>query len=63
MIGTSQLNMSTTVHEETLVEESPSPVKAIGNHMTLRDVSAIEKETEMETDITNADLSVSLLQF
>ncbi|CAF3418670.1 unnamed protein product [Rotaria socialis] len=63
MIGTSQLNMSTTVHEETLVEESQSPVKAIGNHMTLRDVSAIEKETEMETDITNADLSVSLLQF
>ncbi|CAF0983380.1 unnamed protein product [Rotaria magnacalcarata] len=63
MIGTSQLNVSTTVHEETLVEESQSPVKAIGNHMTLRDVSAIEKETEMETDITNADLSVSLLQF
>jgi hypothetical protein len=31
--------------------------------MTLRDVSAIEKETEMETDLTNPDLSVSLLPF
>ncbi|CAF2880299.1 unnamed protein product [Rotaria sp. Silwood2] len=63
MIVPSQLNMSTTVHEETLHEEPQSPTKAIVNHMTLRDVSAIEKETEMETDITNPDLSVSLLPF
>ncbi|CAF4662558.1 unnamed protein product [Rotaria sp. Silwood1] len=63
MIATSQLNMSTTVHEETLNEGLPSPTKAAVNHMTLRDVSAIEKETEMETDITNPDLSVSLLPF
>jgi hypothetical protein len=58
-----QLNMSTTVHEETLMEEGQSPPKTTANHMTLRDVSAIEKETEMETDITNPDLSVSLLPF
>jgi hypothetical protein len=58
-----QLNMSTTVHEETLIEEGQSPPKTTVNHMTLRDVSAIEKETEMETDITNPDLSVSLLPF
>lgn len=63
MIIPCQLNMSTTVHEETLMEEGQSPPKATANHMTLRDVSAIEKETEMETDITNADLSVSLLPF
>ena len=59
----SQLNMSTTVHEETLIEEPQSPPKETVNHMTLRDVSAIEKETEMEIDMTNHDLSVSLLQF
>ncbi|CAF1208540.1 unnamed protein product [Rotaria sordida] len=58
-----QLNMSTTVHEETLNDEPQSLTKARVNHMTLRDVSAIEKETEMETDITNSDLSVSLLPF
>src|SRR5580698_2348485 len=63
MIIPSQLNMSTTVHEETLMEEPQSPPKETVNHMTLRDVSAIEKETEMETDITNPDLSVSLLPF
>jgi hypothetical protein len=55
--------MSTTVHEETLIEDAQSPPKTTVNHMTLRDVSAIEKETEMETDITNPDLSVSLLPF
>jgi hypothetical protein len=55
--------MSTTVHEETLIEEGQSPPKVTVNHMTLRDVSAIEKETEMETDLTNPDLSVSLLPF
>lgn len=63
MIIPSQLNMSTTIHEETLIEEPQSPPKETVNHMTLRDVSAIEKETEMETDITNQDLSVSLLPF
>ena len=55
--------MSTTVHEETLNEDVQSPSKPTVNHMTLRDVSAIEKEADMETDITNPDLSVSLLQF
>jgi hypothetical protein len=63
MIISSQLNMSTTVHEETLNEERQSPRKITSNHMTLRDVSAIERETEMETDLTNPDLSVSLLPF
>ena len=58
-----QLNMSTTVHEETLIEESQSPVKPTVNHMTLRDVSAIEKEIELDHDVTNNDLSVSLLPF
>lgn len=63
MVIPCQLNMSTTVHEETLMEEVQSPPKAIMAHMTLRDVSAIEKETEMETDMNNPDLSVSLLPF
>jgi len=63
MIVPCQFNMSTTVHEETLIEEGQSPPKVTVNHMTLRDVSAIEKETEMETDLTNPDLSVSLLPF
>lgn len=64
MLATSQLNMSTTIHEETLVEECSSPPRTeTVNHMTLRDVSAIEKETEMETDALNPDLSVSLLPF
>ena len=63
MLNPSQLNMSTTVHEETLNDGHESPPKIPLNHMTLRDVSAIEKETEMETDLINPDLSVSLLQF
>ena len=68
MVIPCQLNMSTTVHEETLMEEEEeeevqSAPKAIITHMTLRDVSAIEKETEMETDMINPDLSVSLLPF
>ena len=63
MVTPCQLNMSTTVHEETMNEDVQSPPKPTVNHMTLRDVSAIEKETDMETDITNPDLSVSLLQF
>ena len=45
------------------MEEAQSPPKTTANHMTLRDVSAIERENEMETDLTNPDLSVSLLQF
>ena len=66
MIIPCQLNMSTTtVHEETIMEEDqfPPATKTTVNHVTLRDVSAIEKENEMETDITNPDLSVSLLPF
>ncbi|CAF0950525.1 unnamed protein product, partial [Adineta steineri] len=64
LIAASQLNMSTTIHEQTLMEEEiQSPQKETVNHMTLRDVSAIEKETEMETDMINPDLSVSLLPF
>ena len=51
------------LQDETLIEEeSESPVKpSTNNHMTLRDVSAIEKETEMEIEIPQEDLSVSLL--
>ena len=56
----SQVNMSTIVHEETLAQCSS---KVAVNHMTLQDVSAIEKETELQTNITNPDLSVSLLPF
>ncbi|UJR30842.1 hypothetical protein I4U23_018357 [Adineta vaga] len=65
IITPSHLNMSTTIQEQTLIEECPSPSnsKEPVNHMTLRDVSAIEKETEMEIDVINPDLSVSLLPF
>ncbi|CAF0850851.1 unnamed protein product [Adineta ricciae] len=65
MMVPSQLNMSTSIQEQTLMEECPSPShsKEPINHMTLRDVSAIEKEAEMETDVLNPDLSVSLLPF
>lgn len=66
MMVPSQLNMSTSIREQTLMEECPSPShsKEPVNHMTLRDVSAIEKEeAEMETDVLNPDLSVSLLPF
>ena len=61
--------MSTAIPEDTLMEEeeaesSSSSEKPATNHMTLRDVSAIAKETEMETDHPHADdLSVSLLPF
>lgn len=60
--------MSTAIPEDTLMEEeaesSSASEKAATNHMTLRDVSAIAKETEMETDLPHADdLSVSLLPF
>ena len=58
-----QLNMSTSMHDETLVEEPECSAKPTMNHMTLRDVSAIAKELEMDADMTNADLSVSLLPF
>ncbi|CAF4381738.1 unnamed protein product, partial [Adineta steineri] len=41
LIVPSQLNMSTTIHEQTLMEEEiQSPQKETVNHMTLRDVSA-----------------------
>ena len=46
-----------------MIEEPEYSAKPTSNHMTLRDVSAIAKETEMDADMTNADLSVSLLPF
>ena len=62
--------MSTTIHEDTMMEEAESPSKlaaavaAVDNHVTLRDVSAIAKEIEMESDVPHSDdLSVSLLPF
>jgi hypothetical protein len=60
-----QLSVSTSVHEETLIDElPPPPVSAIpDNHVTLRDVSVIEKAMEMDHDIPNPDLSVSLLPY
>ena len=59
-----QLSVSTTVHEETLIEEPPPPpLPSIipDAHVTLRDVSFIEKEIEMDHNIPNPELSVSLL--
>jgi hypothetical protein len=60
-----QLSEPTSVHEETLIDElPPPPVSAIpDNHVTLRDVSVIEKAMEMDHDIPNPDLSVSLLPY
>jgi hypothetical protein len=63
MIIPSKLNMSATVHEETLIEEAPPTSTIPENHVTLRDVSAIEKAIEMDPDIPNPDLSVSLLPY
>jgi hypothetical protein len=63
LIVPDQLNMSTTVHEETLIEDAQSPPKTTVNHMTLRDVSAIEKAMETDQDLPNPDLSVSLLPY
>jgi len=58
-----KLSMSATIHEETLIEEAP-PISTIPeNHVTLRDVSAIEKAIEMDQDLPNPDLSVSLLPY
>lgn len=58
----SKLNMSTTVHEETTIEEPlPSVPTMPDTHVTLRDVSVIEKANEMEHIIPNPELSVSLL--
>jgi hypothetical protein len=59
MIIPPKLSMSATIHEETLIEEAP-PISTIPeNHVTLRDVSAIE----MDQDLPNPDLSVSLLPY
>jgi hypothetical protein len=55
--------MSTTMHDDTLMEEGDSLPKSNVNHMTLRDVSAIVKEHDMDTDMSQVDLSVSLLPF
>ena len=44
-----------------MLEELPPTSTLPENHVTLRDVSVIEKATEMEHDISNPDLSVSLL--
>lgn len=65
MIIPPKLDMSTTVHEETLIEQPPlPPISTIPeNHVTLRDVSAIEKALEIDHDIPNPDLSVSLLPY
>lgn len=58
----SKLNMSTTVHEETMIEEPLPTVPTIPDtHVTLRDVSVIEKTNEMEHIHPNPELSVSLL--
>ena len=57
----SKLNMSTTINEQTTMEE-PQPTSAIPEtHVTLGDVSAIEKAVEMEHDIPNPEFSMSLL--
>ena len=63
MIAPPQFDTSVTMQEETVMEEPESPPKAATNHMTLRDVSAIAKETETDADMTSADLSMSLLPF
>lgn len=63
MIAPPQFDTSVTMHEETVMEEPESSGKAVTNHMTLRDVSAIAKETEMDADMTSSDLSMSLLPF
>ena len=58
--------MSTTIHEETLVEEAPPlpPASTIPeSHVTLGDVSAIEKITSTDDQLINPELSVSLLPY
>ncbi|CAF0848545.1 unnamed protein product [Rotaria sp. Silwood1] len=59
----SELNMSKTVHEETLIEEPPTTSIALNDHVTLRDVSAIEKAIEIDHNIPNPELSMSLLPY
>lgn len=59
----SKLNMSTTIHEETLVEEAPPTSTIPETHVTLGDVSAIEKVTETDHQLINPELSISLLPF
>lgn len=57
------MNMSKTVIEETIIEEPPAAISphTSDDHVTLRDVSAIEKAIEPEHEIPNPDLSTSLL--
>lgn len=52
--------MSTVIHEETVVEDPPPTSTIPETHVTLGDVSAIEKITETDH---NPELSVSLLPF
>jgi hypothetical protein len=53
--------MSATIHEQTTIEE-PQPISTIPeNHVTLGDVSAIEKAVEMDHEIPNPEFSMSLL--
>ena len=59
----SKLNMSTVIHEETIVEEPPPTSSVPETHVALGDVSAIEKITETDHQIINPELSVSLLPF
>ena len=59
----SKLNMSTVIHEETVVEEPPPTSSIPETHVALGDVSAIEKITETDHQIINPELSVSLLPF
>ncbi|CAF1391518.1 unnamed protein product [Rotaria magnacalcarata] len=53
-----ELNMS-----KTIVEEPLPTANASDNHVTLRDVSVIEKAAEVDHEIPNPDLSMSLLPF
>jgi hypothetical protein len=59
----SKLNMSTTIHEQTIIEEPQLTSTIPENHVTLGDVSAIEKAIEMDHEIPNPELSVSLLPY
>ncbi|CAF0769132.1 unnamed protein product [Adineta ricciae] len=62
MILPPQLSVSTAVHEETINEEPPPASAMIPEaHVTLPDVSVIEKAAEMNHEIPNSELSVSLL--
>lgn len=62
VIAPPELSMTTTVHEET-VNEEPAPASSVlpDPHVTLRDVSVIEKAMEMNHELPNAELSMSLL--